>query len=218
MEDGNTEHEDMAAPSRRNLLLLTLAFEGGLLAIAVLFGWLLGIRFWEVGMGTGWAILYGVGLSIPPLAIVYRGQSWRIFARMEQDLEKLRLLLGNSRPIDLLFISIMAGVCEEAFFRGFAQEYLTGYIGVWGAIAISSLVFGLFHAVSFSYFIFSMVFSIYLGQVYVVCNGLAAPMTLHAVYDYFALMYIVVWTKTDVVATELLEPPTPDDPVAPEDQ
>ncbi len=50
----------------------------------------------------------------------------------------------EQRWFDLL--SVTAGVCEEILYRGFLLVMLASLIGVWPAVIVSSLIFGLVHA------------------------------------------------------------------------
>lgn len=44
------------------------------------------------------------------------------------------------------FLSFTAGVCEEIMYRGLLMGALSAVIGIWPAVAVSSVIFGLGHA------------------------------------------------------------------------
>jgi membrane protease YdiL (CAAX protease family) len=52
---------------------------------------------------------------------------------------------GGSIVITLVLVGLLGPIAEEIFFRGFVLPGLIKRLGVWRALVISSLVFGLFH-------------------------------------------------------------------------
>ena len=44
------------------------------------------------------------------------------------------------------FVAITAGVCEEVFFRGFLLTFVASFTGLVAAVAITAMLFGLYHA------------------------------------------------------------------------
>ena len=51
----------------------------------------------------------------------------------------------------LLVISLIAGVAEEALFRAAIQGGLSGFLPPWAALVLASILFGLCHAVTRAY-------------------------------------------------------------------
>jgi len=183
--------EPFPAIDRSKMLRLVVVFEGSLLVLALLLGYLLDVRFWMNRLGDGWDLMYGTLLSLPVTGavIVLVENRATPLQRIRKDLGRIVGLLQVCTPLDLLLIAVCAGLCEEALFRGVVQPYLTGVGGVVFGIAVTSLIFGGLHAMSFSYFVFAAAISVYLGIVYVAFGGLAAPVALHGAYDFAALLY-----------------------------
>lgn len=100
-----------------------------------------GWQWLPIGLG-----LAGVLFMINQMVTVM-GSSERLDELREQMGE-----LGNLAPQtpgeDRLFVlvSITAGVCEEILYRGFLLAALTPVTGVWTAVALTSIIFGLGHA------------------------------------------------------------------------
>lgn len=193
------EGENPMEMPRSQLLTLTLAFEGGLLILGVLLGYFLGQRFWE-----GEAVTFrGLGLgtlgSLPLLVLVIGlcESSWGWGEQIRRDFEPITALFKHSTILDIAFISFMAGLCEEVFFRGFGQNYLVEFVGLVPALIVASLIFGALHWISFSYFVFASVIGGYLGVLYVWSGSLVVPITTHAVYDFVALVYATRFRGTD---------------------
>jgi membrane protease YdiL (CAAX protease family) len=90
----------------------------------------------------------------------------------------------------LVFISILAGLGEEMFFRGWLQPYLVQYIDTVPALLLASLLFGLFHPISLVYVLFATLFGLYLGLLLLVTDNLLPPIIAHAFYDFVALVYL----------------------------
>src|SRR6185503_14904162 len=87
-------------------------------------------------------------------------------------------------------VAVLAGVSEELLFRGVIQTKL----GLWTTpligLVITSILFGLAHALSKAYFIFAVVVGLFLGWLAWHYNDLVAPMVAHSVYDFLALVYL----------------------------
>lgn len=70
----------------------------------------------------------------------------RLFPHSRSVFEGLtRVLKGDNLPLTLAVVALLPAVCEEAFFRGFIFSALRGADKPWSAIAVSSLMFALFH-------------------------------------------------------------------------
>lgn len=121
--------------------------------------WLVGAACWLVGTRQGGPAAVGVVAIAPlPLAawtvaltaaglaiiVVFRGvaRRWGI-----ADSPVLLHLLPRTRGEKAVFalLSLAAGACEEVAFRGYAIPALTPAVGLGGAVAASSLVFGVLH-------------------------------------------------------------------------
>jgi membrane protease YdiL (CAAX protease family) len=100
-------------------------------------------------------------------------------------------LFARFTVADLAIVSVLAGIGEEALFRGFLQTALAGRLGTWTAVAVTSLLFGLAHFVSLTYAVYAAAVGVYLGVLLVVCDNLLVPVVVHAVFDFGALTYLV---------------------------
>lgn len=179
-----------APPPGRQILLLTIAFEGAMLLLAVAIGYVVGIPFWE-HPGTWPQAALGIALSLPLTiaVIVLFETSHGPFTRIREDLTHVITWMRQCSIVDLLVVSLCAGICEEALFRGLLQTWATPYTGPWAAIALTSLLFGLAHALSVPYVFFAGTIGFFLGWLYMATGSLAAPVAFHGGYDFFALVY-----------------------------
>jgi membrane protease YdiL (CAAX protease family) len=111
--------------------------------------------------------------------------------------------------VDLFGISVLAGVGEEALFRGLVQDTLAAWMPLGVALALASLLFGLLHAVTPTYAVLATLMGAYLGGLYLWTGGLLAPMVTHGVYDFAVLLYLQYGPGSDQVP---LPEEEPDDP------
>ncbi|MEM9536521.1 MAG: CPBP family intramembrane glutamic endopeptidase [Cyanobacteria bacterium P01_A01_bin.3] len=84
--------------------------------------------------------------------------------------------------IFLLVVSVMAPLFEETLFRGFLLPSLTRVMPVWGAIAISAVLFAVVH-LNVSDLLPLTTLGIVLGVVYSRSRNLLAPMLLHSCWN-----------------------------------
>jgi membrane protease YdiL (CAAX protease family) len=119
----------------------------------------------------------------------------------------LSLLGGRFKPLFGLVVAIVlgiaAGVGEEMLFRGLLQFELisrTG-LGLAASLGLSSLIFGLLHAVTPLYAIMAALASVYFGLLYIVFDNLAVPIACHSLYDIGALLY-AHWTVSRLTDKE----------------
>lgn len=121
---------------------------------------------------------------------------FHMFPRVADRLIRLQAAtygaLGGKLPLSaIIVISIAAGVGEEALFRAGIQTYLSGLIGVPGAIALASAAFAAVHlakpVISLMLFLVGVLF----GVVYWQTGSLLTVMIGHALYDVWALRYLL---------------------------
>jgi hypothetical protein len=115
----------------------------------------------------------GYGGSNPLLPVALEGQSWVTIA--------------------LLFLtaSVAAPIFEELMFRGFMLPSLTRYLPVWGAIAVSSLLFAIAH-LSLSEVLPLTTLGIILGVVYTRSRNLFSSIILHSLWNTGTLLSLFV--------------------------
>ena len=173
-------------------------------AFAVLFTSFLGI----VGLGLGilfnapvqsyaqWSfndILIGIIATLPLAAFLFwfTNSNFDPFIRLRQS--QIDLFAQSSiefTPMRIIALSLAAGIGEEMLFRGFLQNWLSGFVPPIVAILIAGLIFGLLHARTALYAVIATVIGIYLGALYAATGSLLTAITTHAVYDWIAFEYI----------------------------
>jgi membrane protease YdiL (CAAX protease family) len=101
--------------------------------------------------------------------------------------------LDECRWIDIVLLALLAGVCEEAFFRGFLFLWIQNWNQML-AVLITNLLFGLAHAVTPLYVVLAAFLGLYLTAFMVVdpTPNLLIPITAHSLYDLIAFA-VVLW-------------------------
>lgn len=187
---------------RQKLLNLALLSEGTLLGLALLLATLFDIPLFQLSgnlshdivSGTVWGLL-PVGLFIFSLSL--NADKIPLLASLRRTMIKeVRPLFANTRLIDIILISLSAGIAEEVFFRGILQAEF-------GIIA-ASVLFGLAHCITPAYIVVATVMGFYIG-LFFNRYGLLVPIQIHFVYDMGALIYLRYYVTGEEIATELNE-------------
>ena len=136
----------------------------------------------------------GIFASLPLLALFFwlLHSSLPTLERLDEFLETHVRTIFETWPMwQLAVISLLAGVCEEVFFRSVIQGGLARHIGTIPALALASVIFGVFHLVTKTYALIATLIGAYLGILWIVVGNLLAPIVTHAVYDFVALAYFL---------------------------
>jgi hypothetical protein len=172
--------------SRRQFVTWGLGIELATLAVAIGLAFLSGQHFWQ---GINWNVAdIAIGcLAALPMMVVFSTAG---------DLRELvRRLLGpalaEASKAELFFIAVLAGVCEEALFRGVLEPWWSGPHWIVGFLT-ANLVFGLLHAVTRNYLILATAFGMYLSLLTwtIAPPNLLRAIVCHAVYDFVAFLWL----------------------------
>jgi len=168
--------------------VVALGGEGLLAAVALAWIWLRGLGVGAgdlmpgLWMGFGAALLLGL-VNYVVLRLAPPLQPVRAIRRLYQ--ETLRPLFAEVGPLEIVGVSVAAGVGEELLFRGAVQAEF-------GLVA-ASVLFGLAHISGRSSVVFGLwvaVMGFGLGGLAQAAGGLLAPIVAHTVYDAMAISYI----------------------------
>jgi membrane protease YdiL (CAAX protease family) len=173
---------------------MAVIFEGGLLVLAWGLGHLLGVPVGEQTVLATSAFVLGVVATVPLLAGLYwiLHTPWGVVARLRVVIEdQVAPLFAGGSVAGIAVISILAGVGEEALFRGVLQSAIAASIGVVPALLVVSTLFGLVHPVTAVYAVMAGLIGLYLGVLTIWTGTLVPAMTAHGLYDFVALTYLV---------------------------
>ncbi len=178
--------------SRGEFLHIATYCQGGLLVVTIMLAWLAGIDLLAQLRFTPAAVMWGVSATLPMLllfAITHRYPVGPFRGVKDFLSETIGPTLTRCHWLDLVFLSLMAGLSEELFFRGVAQTWLTATCGITAALILSNVLFGLAHSVSAIYVVLAGLLGMYLAAVFTITGeaNLVPPILCHALYDFVAL-------------------------------
>ncbi len=132
--------------------------------------------------------------TLPLLGLFYVVLRWPVgpLRRIKEfSANVLRPLLRSCTAIDLLGLSVLAGLGEEMLFRAVLQGMLLHWLSLWVAVLVSGVLFGLLHAVTPTYaLLLAGAIGVYLGRVWYWTDNLLVVTVAHALYDFLALLYL----------------------------
>ena len=180
--------------SRKLSFSVACLLELALLVLSLVWGWLfhrsaLLDLHWSLN-----AALIGVVAAIPPFLFFLwtLNSHFQICSNHRHLFETvLRPLFGIWSILQLLVISLIAGISEEAFFRGAIQGSLSDRAGVIPALVLASAAFGACHRLTWIYAIIAALIGLYSGLLWIWTGNLITPMITHAAYDFVALVYFL---------------------------
>lgn len=198
--------DEFIEQSPDQIFTTAVLFELALGALALLLGWMLGpdarAMIPELNLENGWSIatslLYGCLAAIPILIFidVVRRLPLKSVRALEQlgDDGIFKALL-ELRPIELILISVCAGVGEELLFRGWLMYFLASVgdeaattVQLGFALVVSSIAFGLVHPITKLYVLLAALMGLYFGALLIWTENLLVPIAAHAAYDAVQLM------------------------------
>lgn len=179
--------------SRGRLLALAAAFEGGALALAWGIGAAAGAppfaRLALSGPGVVLGLLAGAALFLPVVPL--SRATWPPLERLAEAAREIAArFFADASLLDLAIVSILAGVAEEALFRGTIQTAVAREAGIGPGIAVAALLFGLAHPITPAYVVSATILGAAMGGLLAWTGDLAAPILAHALYDFLALLYL----------------------------
>ena len=191
-------------------------FELAIGIVGLTLGWILGVDArayigqvkdltWQsVGIDLGIGVVASIPMTIA-IALLMRVPHESITAiKRLSDAPTMKALLSLTR-IELLTLSVCAGIGEELAFRGFLLPWITAIGGssitsanpfavgdsfrtaapamLAAAVAFSSIAFGLLHPITKLYVLVAALMGVYFAALLILTDSLVVPIIAHAVYD-----------------------------------
>ena len=182
---------------RPNGFAIAVLVEGGLALVAVLLAWLFRVPLREQIPSNGEELAYSVvrGVLVTlPMFVVFLWLVHSSLASLQELCKQVEWLIAEMFPAASLaqfaLIALLAGVGEELLFRGVLQSLIGHWTTPILGLVITSLLFGLAHALSKLYFFLATAIGLCFGGLVLQYNDVVAPMVAHALYDFFALTYL----------------------------
>ena len=193
-----TELPDLSEPTT---FATALTFELGLGLVGVFVCWLFGFSGFEtIGASDAvWTAPVGLAilLTVPPWLCLLASQNISVEPLIrfrEMVAKRIRPMFANCSIGQIALLSISAGVGEELLFRGCVQRLLErshpSTFGLVAGLILTNLLFGMAHALSWTYFWWAFGMGLYLSVIYSATGDLIYPLAIHGFYDFLALVYI----------------------------
>jgi len=160
------------------------------------------------GIATGIAAGAFAGLALRPLIVAFSAKAAAGMRRQFGELEAFLPRTGQQLRWGLL-VSVFAGLFEEIAYRGYLMAYFGTWLDQWGALAASSLLFGLAHAYQGKWGVpVTALLGALFGWVYIETGSLLLPILLHIAVDVSAMVtaWIVLHTRAEAGSAEPICP------------
>jgi membrane protease YdiL (CAAX protease family) len=181
-------------PRRRSpLIWFAYVFEGGLALVAWALGLLFNHPIAELGRWDGRALSLGIACSLPMLAGFFACVRWPVgpLRTIKQFAdEAIYPLFAPCTLPELATLSFLAGLGEEALFRGLIQGLLGQWLGPAAGLILASILFGLLHFITPTYALLAGLIGVYLGAWYLATENLVVVIVAHGFYDFVALAWL----------------------------
>jgi CAAX protease family protein len=176
------------------MIRIALLAEAALVPAALGLGWLFDAPPFSALTWTTRGLAWGV-LGTAPLLLAL---AWCLRTTWAPAVELVHLVRVHLAPIvagagraELLLVALLAGLGEEALFRGVIQPVLARHLPLPLAVAATATAFGVVHWLTPLYALLAGLVGAYLGWMRVAAGGLLAPIVAHALYDAIALAVLV---------------------------
>ena len=201
-------------PSPNRITAIAVAFELGVLVVALIVGWAVARPLAPLLRPTAVDSFLALPATIPLLVVLWAvvRSRWPPFRRLVAEVDAhVAPLFAECSGLQLVLIALAAGIGEEALFRG-GLLLAVDPVGWPLALIATSALFGLVHLVTPAYAALAGVVGLYLGALALWSGGVWLPAAVHALYDSFALAVLV---RLQSPARRTTGPPSPREPTPP---
>jgi len=142
---------------------------------------------WQAGL---WGLIATAPLIL--LMLWSTRSAWPPLELLRREIEQVLVpLFAECSLLELALIAAFAGFGEEMLFRGVFQTHLADIWNPWLALAVASTAFGLLHLVTPTYALLAGLVGAYLGCLLMLGDNLLLPISVHSLYDFVALTFLV---------------------------
>lgn len=193
----------MTTKERHSLLKFAILLEGGIGLLGLVLGYFTRIYpLQRILLEADDSLLALVACL--PLFLAFLAVSHLPF----QALQRIRFFLDRSiwpmmqdlSWLDVALISILAGIGEELFFRGWLEPWIAGYSNPILALVLANLIFALAHFITPTYALFAGLLGAAISGLVLYGENLLIGIIVHAVYDCMALSYYLYLKRREHTA------------------
>lgn len=180
--------------SGHEFLNIAGAFQAAMVLVALLAAAWLNIDVWDRVAWSTEGLAWGMAGILPLCAVSWLIDRipWEPFRRMERTWSTvLGPAMRDLSYTELVTLALLVGISEELLFRGVLQVSLLPW-GWWPAMIITSVAFGLAHAMTPTYAVCAGLIGAYLSAVMELTTppNLLIPILCHAGCDLYAFVQI----------------------------
>jgi membrane protease YdiL (CAAX protease family) len=171
-------------------LIAGVVFETLLVGVAFGLGALVGVKPLSTLRLDARDAAVGAAAAVPMLVLfmVFMKSRAAPFVNIRRRLDEALLPIFRSASwTDVFAMSAIAGIGEEALFRGVVQSGVGSAAGAAAGLIAGSALFGLAHSITRTYAVVAMLIGVWLGGLWLFTGNLLAPIVAHALYDFVAL-------------------------------
>jgi membrane protease YdiL (CAAX protease family) len=168
--------------------------EGGLVLVALAVGALVHVAPFATFTWNLRGLAAGIAATAPLLLLLAWCLRTRFgpVARLVHTVEERAApLFAGDTALTIALVAALAGLGEEALFRGVMQTALLARLPAWAAVLMTASVFGLAHALTVTYAVLAALVGGYLGWLHLASDNLLVPILAHALYDLVALRLLL---------------------------
>lgn len=147
--------------------------------------WFGSLGFWSIPLGAA------LGAAIYSISYLLSTLPKLVSASLRDLLQTLHHLFQDLSWLQIVILSLLAGIGEEMLIRGVMQSWLVSVTNPWIGIIGASLIFGLLHYMTKTYVLLTFALGMLFGLAFHFSNSLLLVMIAHTVYDIFAFALIV---------------------------
>jgi membrane protease YdiL (CAAX protease family) len=142
----------------------------------------------RIGFATGLLVLLGtLGVQQATLLVLMP-----LLGEPSEQMRWISTLLtqpeGGLALLTLLLFSVLPGICEELFFRGYLQTRLSERWPAWAAIGLASVVFAAVHG-DVQHSLAVLPLGVWFGFVGWKCGSVLVPIACHVLNNFTAILF-----------------------------
>ncbi len=182
--------------NRTTFLKVATYFEGSLVMVAYLLGWIMDVNPLANLSLRPEALFWGLAGTVPLyfyFLFSYHLPYGELRTIKRFLIDRMGPLLDGCHWSELLYLGLLAGFTEETLFRGLLQPLLESRWGWSAGIILSNVLFALAHSITPLYALLAGLTGVYLGLAMDIGGerNLLNPMIIHAAYDFLAFLAVV---------------------------
>lgn len=144
------------------------------------------------------SLIAGALAGLAMYGAIFYGFRIKRFLRAKENLRKNVEKVSFSWP-QIITLSIFAGIAEELLFRGAIQTWVASHANIYIGVLLASVLFGLGHFSSITYFLLTVVIGVLMGAAYHLSQSIEFVIVWHIVADIvglsIAVKYPELWSR-----------------------